>query len=111
MSEKVYSQKQPKENRPENRITPKLKPKQRGAPRGNRNAAKMGEELRLELFLSKPRRKFFEEWFSLKFGRAALNEDELREMARQLANTAIDQAIVEEFKLHYPNRFGGSEVF
>ncbi len=85
--------------------------KKRGAPRGNRNASKIGEDLRLELFLSKPRRMFFEEWFSLKFGRAALSEDELREAARQLANTAIDQAIVEEFKLRYPNRFGGSEVF
>ncbi len=86
-------------------------PKKRGAPRGNTNAAKIGDDLRLELFLSKPRRMFFEEWFTLKFGRAALNEDELREAARQLANTAIDQAIVEEFKLRYPERFGGSEVF
>jgi hypothetical protein len=102
---------QAQENKPGKQTASKLKPKQRGAPRGNRNAAKVGEELRLELFLSKPRRKFFEEWFSLKYGRAALNEDELREMARQLANAAIDQAIVEEFKLHYPNRFGGSEVF
>jgi hypothetical protein len=85
--------------------------KKRGAPRGNRNASKMGEDLRLELFLSKPRRMFFEEWFTLKFGRAALSEDELREAARQLANSAIDQAIVEELKLRYPNRFGGSEVF
>lgn len=111
MSEQAHLQEQPKENRLVKPTTPKPKTKQRGAPRGNRNAAKMGEELRLELFLSKPRRKFFEEWFSLKFGRAALNEDELREMARQLANNAIDQAIIEEFKLHYPNRFGGSEVF
>src|SRR3954462_5051096 len=85
--------------------------KERGGQKGNRNAAKPGEELRFEMFLSKPRRMFFEEWFLLKFGRLALGEDELREAARQLANTAIDQAIVEEFKLRYPDRFGGSEVF
>jgi hypothetical protein len=87
-------------------------PKKRGAPRGNTNASKIGEDLRLELFLSKPRRMFFEEWFTLKFGRAALNEDELREAARQIANAAIDRAIVEEFEKHHPGRTNsGGEVF
>jgi hypothetical protein len=38
----------------------------KGAQKGNRNAAKLGEDLRLELFLSKWRRGFLEEWFVLK---------------------------------------------
>jgi hypothetical protein len=55
---------------------------------------------------------FFEEWFLLKFGRLALGEDELREAARQLANSAIDRAIVEEFERHQPGRTNsGGEVF
>lgn len=83
-----------------------------GAQKGNRNAAKLGEDLRFEMFLSKPRRMFFEEWFLLKFGRLALNEDELREAARQIANSAIDRAIVEEFERHQPGRTNsGGEVF
>ncbi len=83
-----------------------------GAQKGNRNAAKIGEELRFEMFLSKPRRMFFEEWFLLKFGRLPLGEDELREAARQLANSAIDRAIVEEFERHQPGRTNsGGEVF
>ena len=52
--------------------------RERGAQKGNRNAAKLGDELRFEMFLSKPRRMFFEEWFLLKFGRLSLGEDELR---------------------------------
>jgi hypothetical protein len=83
-----------------------------GAQKGNNNAAKIGEELRFEMFLSKPRRMFFEEWFLLKFGRLALGEDELREAARQIANSAIDRAIVEEFERHQPGRTNsGGEVF
>jgi hypothetical protein len=95
----------------------KTKPKQgqrrAGAPKGNRNAAKIGEDLRFEMYLSKTRRGFFEEWFSLKFGRMALSEDELREAARQLANAAIDRAMVEEFERHQPGRTtsSGGEVF
>jgi hypothetical protein len=64
------------------------------------------------MFLSKPRRMFFEEWFLLKFGRLALGEDDLREAARQVANAAIDRAIVEEFERHQPGRTNsGGEVF
>ena len=83
-----------------------------GAPKGNRNAAKIGADLRFEMFLSKPRRMFFEEWFNLRFGRPPLNENELREVARQLANTAIDRAIIEEYEQHQPGRTNsGGEVF
>ena len=86
--------------------------KTRGGQKGNRNAAKLGQELRFEMFLSKPRRMFFEEWFTLKYGRLPLGEDELREAARKLANAAIDRAIVEEFELHQPGRTNsGGEVF
>ena len=86
--------------------------RRRGAPKGNRNAAKVGEDLRFEMYLSKLRRGFFEEWFALKFGRPPLGEDELREAARQLASTAIDRAMVEEFERHQPGRTSGSgEVF
>ncbi len=77
--------------------------KQAGAPKGNRNAAKVGEDLRFEMYLSKTRRGFLEEWYLLKFGRAA-SEDELREVARGLANSAIDRALVTEFELHEPGR-------
>lgn len=89
--------------------TIKLK-KPRGAQKGNRNAAKIGEDLRFEMYLSKLRRSFFEEWFQLKFGRPAINEDELREVARQVANAAIDRTMVEDFERLDPGRFGG-EVF
>ena len=86
--------------------------RERGGQKGNRNAAKIGEGLRVEIYLSKPKRMFFEEWFLLKFGRLALSEDELREAARQLANAAIDQAIVNEFEKHQPGRTNsGGEVF
>lgn len=86
--------------------------KARGAQKGNRNAAKLGEDLRFEMYLSKIRRGFLEEWFTMKFGRLPLAEDELREAARQLANAAIDRAIIEEFERHQPGRTGGSgEVF
>jgi len=74
----------------------------KGAQKGNRNAAKVGEDLRLELFLSKWRRSFLEEWFLLKFGRPAAGEDELREVVRQIANAALDRAFVEEFEVHKP---------
>lgn len=86
--------------------------KTRGGQKGNRNAAKLGQELKFEMFLSKPRRMFFEEWFILKYGRLPLGQDELREAARQLANAAIDRAIVEEFERHQPGRTNsGGEVF
>ncbi len=86
--------------------------KPRGGQKGNRNAAKSGQELKFEMFLSKPRRMFFEEWFTLKYGRLPLGQDELREAARQLANAAIDRAIVEEFERHQPGRTNsGGEVF
>lgn len=83
-----------------------------GAPKGNRNAAKVGEDLRFEMYLSKTRRGFFEEWFVLKFGRPPLGEDELREAARQIASIAIDRAIIEEFE-RQPGRINqsGGEVF
>lgn len=98
-----------KKSKAENNL---IRERERGGQKGNRNAAKLGEELRFEMFLSKPRRMFFEEWFLLKFGRLALGEDELREAARQVANGAIDQAIVEEFERHQPGRTNsGGEVF
>ena len=82
-----------------------------GAPRGNRNAAKLGEDLRLELYLSKIRRGFLEEWYELRNG-SKPTEDQLRESVRQLANRAIDQAILEEFERHQPGRTVPSgEVF
>lgn len=85
----------------------------RGGQKGNRNAAKLGEGLRTELYLSKLRRGFLEEWFVLRFGRPALHEDELRQEVRQIANAAIDHALVEEFERHEPGRTtrGRSEVF
>jgi hypothetical protein len=86
--------------------------KPRGAQKGNRNAAKAGEDLRWEMFLSKARRGFFEEWFLLRFGRLPYSDDELREAARQIANVAIDRAILEEFERHHPGRTNsGGEVF
>ncbi len=94
-----------------------LKPRTRlqrgpGGQKGNTNAAKLGDDLRFEMYLSKPRRMFFEEWFLLKFGRLALGKDELREAARQIANLAIDGAIIEEFERHHPGRtHSGGEVF
>jgi hypothetical protein len=82
-----------------------------GAPRGNRNAAKVGEDLRLELYLSKIRRGFLEEWYELRFG-VRPTEDQLRESVRQFANKAIDRAILEEFEHHHPGRTVPSgEVF
>jgi hypothetical protein len=106
-------QNQPKKN---NTNQPKKKlptgQRRRGAPKGNRNAAKIGEDLRFEMYLSKVRRTFFEEWFVLKFGRPPTGEEELREAARQLASTAIDRAILEEFERDQPGRTSGTgEVF
>ncbi len=84
----------------------------RGAQKGNRNAAKVGEDLRLELYLSKWRRRFLEEWFVLKFGRPATGEDELRETVRQVALAALDRAFVEEFERNQPGKTStGGEVF
>jgi hypothetical protein len=79
-----------------------------GAPKGNRNAAKMGSDLRLEMYLSKVKRGFFEEFFSLKYGRPPHHEEELRELFRQIAYSALDRAMVEEFERH--GRTGG-EVY
>jgi hypothetical protein len=79
----------------------------KGAPKGNRNAAKVGEDLRFEMYLSKVRRRFLVEWFELKFGYVPTDQ-ELREAARNLANVAIDRAMVEEFEKHYPS---SGEVF
>lgn len=84
----------------------------RGAQKGNRNAAKVGEDLRLELYLSKTKRGFFEEWFEMVNGRKPYSDDELREAARRVANAAIDRAIVEEFEKRQPGRTSsGGEVF
>lgn len=79
----------------------------RGAPRGNRNAAKLGQDLSFQIYISKLRRSFLEEWFELKFGKRA-TEFELREAVRQLANNAIDHAMVEEFERSQPGRISGS---
>jgi hypothetical protein len=94
----------PQQNEPKSQSRP-------GAPKGNRNAAKLGEDLRTEFYLSKVRRSFLEEWYLLKYGQPA-SEDELREAIRVLANNAINQAIVEEFERHQPGRTNsGGEVF
>ena len=54
-----------------------------------------------------------EEWITLRFGRAARDEDELREVVRQIANAALDHAFTIEFEKHDPGRTtrGSSEVF
>lgn len=67
-------------------------PKRRGAPKGNRNAAKIGDDLRFEMYLPKFKRTFLEEYFRLKYGRRP-TEDELRAVARQIAYAAIDHAM------------------
>ncbi len=92
------------------RVSEKSKAPKRpqGAQRHNRNAAKVGEDLRLELYLSKVRRKFFEEWFEMTTGRKVRDEEELREAVRRLANVAIDRAILEEFERRQPSRVWGS---
>jgi hypothetical protein len=79
-----------------------------GAPKGNRNAAKLGEDLRLELYLSKTRRGFLQEFFELRFGRPARDEEELREIVRQIAYSALDRVLVEEFERHQPGRIFSS---
>jgi hypothetical protein len=96
-------------------VTPKSKPsstnsgRKRGAPKGSRNAAKPGEDLRLELFFSKSRRYFLEEWYESQFGRKPTEED-LREAARTLALRAIDQVIIDDYERKHPPELGG-EVF
>ena len=84
-----------------------------GAPKGNRNAAKLGEDLKYQMYMSKVRRGFFAEWFELKFGRAAISDKELVEAARQIADQAINREMVELFERHDPGRTsrGSSEVF
>lgn len=79
-------------------------PKRRGAPQGNRNAAKIGTDLRWEMYLPKFKRTFLEEYFRLTYGRHP-TEDELRAVARQIAYAAIDHALVEEFEKHPLNVF------
>lgn len=79
-----------------------------GAPLGNRNAAKVGRELRLELYLSKFRRKHFEKYFYLKNGRTHFDDEELRETFRRLAYAALDQLMMEEFERHQPGSISSS---
>jgi hypothetical protein len=85
----------------------------RGAPRGSRNAAKGGRDLKYQMYMSKTRRGFFEEYFTLRFGRPPSSDDELRELARQIAEQAITHSMVEEFERHDPGSTtrGSSEVF
>jgi hypothetical protein len=92
-------------------VTPKID--KRGAPKGNQYALKPGEDLQLLLYLSKYKRAFLEEWFQLKYGRTAINNDELRQAVRTLAHAAIDHAIVTEFERQQPGRTKGNnpEVF
>ena len=70
-------------------------------------------DLRVELYLSKWRCGFLTEWLELRYGRPAHDREELRQAVRQLANAAIDHALVEEFERHRPGRtkLGSSEVF
>lgn len=86
------------------------KERERGAQKGNRNAAKIGDDLRVEFYLSKLRRGFLEEWFELKFGRKAFDDDELRQAVRQIANTALDHALIEEFEQHQPGRTSRGQI-
>jgi hypothetical protein len=85
----------------------------RGAQPLNQNALKEGDDLRLELFLSKFRRGLVEEWFKLSYGRPPLGETELREAVRKLVNTRLDRALYEEIEQRQPGRFSstGGEVF
>lgn len=87
--------------------------RKRGAPKGSRNAAKSGQDLKYQMYMSKVRRGFFEEYFELKFGRPASDEDELRDLARQIAEEAINHAMVVEFERVEPGRTTRSsgEVF
>ena len=84
----------------------------RGAPKGNRYAAKVGEDLRMELYLSKTRRAFMEKWYELRYGKQP-GEVELREAVRRLANAAIDEAMITEFERHQAGSVwgNGGEVF
>ena len=84
----------------------------RGAPKGNRYAAKVGDDLRLELYLSKTRRTYMERWYELRYQRQP-SEDELRDAVRILANSAIHQAMIDEFERHQPGLIwgNGGEVF
>ena len=84
-----------------------------GAPKGNRNAAKLGRDLKYQSYMSKLERSFFEEFFQLRFGRAARDDKELTQLARQLATQAIRREMVAEFERHEPGRTtrGSSEVF
>jgi hypothetical protein len=83
-----------------------------GAPKGNRNAAKPGEDLRIEFYLSKVRRQLLIEWFELRFGFSP-NEEQLSEALRQILNTALNHEMVEEFEKHRPGstKGGYGEVF
>ena len=74
-----------------------------GAPKHNTNAAKPGDDIRFEIFLSKYRTKFLQEYFELKFGTTP-TLDELKDSARQLCYSAIDNAIAQEFDRHKPGR-------
>lgn len=86
--------------------------RKRGAPKGSRNAAKPGEDLRLELFFSKSRRFFLKDWYENQFGRTP-TEEQLREAARSLAQNAINQIIMEDYERRHPELFksGRGEVF
>ena len=93
-------------------VTSEQKRKKGGAPKGNRNAAKSGEDMRIEFYLSKVRRQLLSEWFELRFGFSP-NEDQLREALRQILNTALNHEMVEEFEKHRPGstKGGYGEVF
>jgi len=84
-----------------------------GAPKGNRNAAKLGRDLKYQSYMSKLERSFFEEFFELRYGRAARDDKELIGLARQLATQAIRREMVQEFERHDPGctTRGSSEVF
>ena len=53
-----------------------------------------------------------EKWYELRYGKPP-NESELREAVRVLVNTAIHQALIDEFERHVPGSVwgGGGEVF
>ena len=66
----------------------------KGRPSGTGKPIKAGEDLRVDIFLSKPRRKLLEDYYLLKNHRRA-DEEELRGVARQVAYGAIETECIQ----------------
>lgn len=65
----------------------------KGRPAGTGKPIKAGEDLRVDIFLSKPRRKLLEDYYLLKNHRRG-DEEELRGVARQVAYAAIERECI-----------------